>query len=114
MREPLRQRSMLGRWGTGAWLVASAAAMQTALNSFADPDAGLLAFLANYAQFALLPGTAAIIWSRRGTLPAAIGTTFAAFGAGFGPYLDDRRFEPNLRPERPRGAQRCTADARSR
>lgn len=48
-------------WWGGVLIIAGSMAL------FPD-DAGA----ANYAQFALLPGTAAIIWSRRGTLPTAI------------------------------------------
>ena len=48
-------------WWGGVLFVAGSMALFPA-------DAGA----ANYAHFALLPGTAAIIWARRGTLPAAI------------------------------------------
>jgi hypothetical protein len=48
-------------WWGGVLTIAGAMALFPA-------DAGA----ANYAHFALLPGTAAIIWARRGTLPTAI------------------------------------------
>ncbi|HEX2785510.1 MAG TPA: hypothetical protein VHN36_18145 [Ilumatobacteraceae bacterium] len=48
-------------WWGGTLLIAGSMALFPA-------DAGA----ANYAHFALLPATAAIIWSRRGTLPSAV------------------------------------------
>ena len=48
-------------WWGGVLIITGAMALFPA-------DAGA----ANYAHFALLPGTAAILWSRRGTLPTAI------------------------------------------
>jgi len=57
----------LRRWGPRhAWL--GGILMITGAMALFPADAGA----ANYAQFALLPGTAAIIWSRRGTLLAAV------------------------------------------
>jgi hypothetical protein len=55
------------RWGPHhAWW--GGILMITGAMALFPADAGA----ANYAHFALLPGTAAIIWSRRGTLPWAI------------------------------------------
>lgn len=52
------------RWGAAAgWW--GGILMITAAMALFPTDAGA----ANYAHFALLPGTAAIVWSRRGTLP---------------------------------------------
>ena len=57
----LRRWGPLHAWWGGVLMVTGAMALFSA-------DAGA----ANYAHFALLPGTAAILWSRRGTLPTAI------------------------------------------
>jgi hypothetical protein len=56
----LRRHGVAAAWWGGVLVVAGSMALFPA-------DAGA----ANYAHFALLPGTAAIIWSRRGTLPTA-------------------------------------------
>jgi hypothetical protein len=56
-----RRWGTTGGWWAGVLLIAGAMATFPA-------DAGA----ANFAHFALLPGTAAIIWSRRGTLGSAI------------------------------------------
>ncbi len=54
------------RWGpVSAWW--GGVLMITGAMALFPADAGA----ANYAHFALLPGTAAILWSRRGTLPSA-------------------------------------------
>ncbi|MEP7047157.1 MAG: hypothetical protein ABI949_10770 [Ilumatobacteraceae bacterium] len=62
----LRRWGMREAWWGGVLLIAGSMALFPA-------DAGA----ANYAHFALLPGTAAIVWSRRGTLPSAIGAGVA-------------------------------------
>ena len=59
--ECLRRWGPRHAWCGGVLLIAGALALFPA-------DAGA----ANYAHFALLPGTAAIIWARRGTLPTAV------------------------------------------
>ena len=59
--ECLRRWGPRHAWCGGVLLIAGAMALFPA-------DAGA----ANYAHFALLPGTAAIIWARRGTLPTAV------------------------------------------
>ncbi len=64
----LRRWGPLHAWWGGVLLIAGSMALFPA-------DAGA----ANYAHFALLPGAAAIVWSRRGTLPSAI-----AAGAAIG------------------------------
>src|SRR4051812_28154898 len=56
-----RRHGAAAGWWAGVLLVTGAMALSPA-------DAGA----ANFAHFALLPGTAAIIWSRRGTLGGAI------------------------------------------
>ncbi len=57
----------LRRWGPSqAWW--GGVLIITGAMALFPADAGA----ANYAHFALLPGTAAILWSRRGTLPTAI------------------------------------------
>ena len=57
----------LRRWGPNhAWW--GGVLIVTGAMALFPADAGA----ANYAHFALLPGTAAILWSRRGTLPTAI------------------------------------------
>lgn len=61
-----RRSGMTAAWWPGVLMIAGAMALFPA-------DAGA----ANYAQFALLPGTAAILLSRRGTLPSAIAAGFA-------------------------------------
>lgn len=62
----LRRWGLEAAWWGGVLLVAGAMALFPA-------DAGA----ANYAHIALLPGTAAILWSRRGTLPWAVAAGFA-------------------------------------
>jgi hypothetical protein len=64
--ECLRRFGPRQAWWGGVLIIAGSMALFPA-------DAGA----ANYAQFAILPGTAAIIWSRRGTLPTAIAAGFA-------------------------------------
>lgn len=59
--ECLRRWGPREAWWGGVLLIAGAMALFPA-------DAGA----ANYAHFALLPGTAAIVWARRGTLPMAL------------------------------------------
>lgn len=59
--ECLRRWGPRHAWWGGVLLIAGAMALF-------PTDAGA----ANYAHFALLPGTAAIIWARRATLPSAI------------------------------------------
>lgn len=59
--ECLRRWGPRHAWWGGVLIIAGSMALFPA-------DAGA----ANWAHFALLPGTAAIIWSRRGTLPSAI------------------------------------------
>jgi hypothetical protein len=62
----------LRRWGPRhAWW--GGVLMITGAMALFPADAGA----ANYAHFALLPGTAAIIWSRRGTLPTAVAAGIA-------------------------------------
>jgi hypothetical protein len=62
----------LRRWGPRhAWL--GGILMITGAMALFPADAGA----ANYAHFALLPGTAAIIWSRRGTLLTAVAAGIA-------------------------------------
>ncbi len=56
-----RRWGPVSAWWGGVLVIASSMALFPA-------DAGA----ANYAHFALLPGTAAILWSRRGTLPSAV------------------------------------------
>lgn len=60
------------RWGqTAGWW--GGVLMITGSMALFPADAGA----ANYAHFALLPGTAAILWSRRGTFPSALGAGVA-------------------------------------
>jgi hypothetical protein len=56
-----RRWGPVSAWWGGVLIIAGSMALFPA-------DAGA----ANYAHFALLPGTAAILWSRRGTLPSAL------------------------------------------
>lgn len=56
-----RRWGPVSAWWGGVLIVAGSMALFPA-------DAGA----ANYAHFALLPGTAAILWTRRGTLPSAL------------------------------------------
>jgi hypothetical protein len=58
--DSLRRQGPRAAWWGGVLMITGSMALFPA-------DAGA----ANYAQFALLPGTAAIIWSRRGTLTTA-------------------------------------------
>lgn len=61
-----RRSGLAAAWWGGVLVVAGAMALFPA-------DAGAV----NYAHIALLPGTAAILWSRRGTLPWAVAAGFA-------------------------------------